>query len=1075
MRAGFSPTVLSWLRRADPLARLMLEAAVTTQADVKQRATQWSAADSTTNFEITSDGTVRLSGSPSTLVSSTSQNGFLTQIDGRFQAVPFYGAELTFTGAVANNAQISRVVAYIDPAQGGAQQVVFLECHLYQVSAVDPAENAGADNSHRLMELCDPIRIVAPTAAGTVTFDFVARGVRPPISPVGPFGQTSGVLFVEIRGLTVTGASAGYVGWGRDTTVPSVSNANVSMTTAGYITADPGYFSRLAPSPTSTPYVTVDLVSYVSTQTLAFTGAPNRFNLSGTPSGIVEFSCRGFTPTGSSLTFQARVAGGDPWVTVVDGSTIGSGLATDVALAKSATYQCQVIFTPNGAGTISPVLSLFGVAEVATKSFDGLLGPDPSVNWSIDPVTLKAEIAEARFEILRDGERDYRSLVDELLQQNHLSAIDLRLWVGHPDLARSSWGLVETFQIDDPESVNDDGKLVLVAVSPLQQVKQILPVYNVAAGTRSALVYSGATYTTIYDDILSGQVGLPGRFYGPRLEDTSQTFSNTITSSTAKIQLDAIAFIKGGAVVTSQGRLKFVQVMTDQLGNGGSEVRAIIPKAEIDYSLVTPGFRHRIPEYFVPYGYNVTTGKYPNEARGVHAAALANLSQARIEAPQTCDDAVSRWLPTPPQVTISSLSRAGQVVTATTSGSHGYATGQMVTITGVSPSDYNGTYPVTVTGATTFTYIVAGSPGAASGTMIAQAGIAFALASRQAQALGTGIITLSFRLNYAHPEIEVGDLVAVQTDQLSARDPNSGAAVGGLLWAIGVVVGQHDALGTEFTVWVRSYGDLLAGNAAATRLKFALPVVYGADLQGDPDGVIRAVIRTAEAAAVRIATSTSADPSRATVQAASLTAVNADGNLSTGSLATLTPNQTLYVGILAYEKVDGTGAESATLCQVRITRVPTQTRYIHFAHGVFKPADTASLANLVVTDEYTEATAGNTIALVASIPLPEGVTVTEVAVEAAAQGSVPMGPPSSVGYDLIRLTDGGSAGTTVVSGGSSFGASFAYDTNAASESVSSGRRYFANVVLFAGTASTPYARFATYRVKYTRPSYYEVY
>ena len=54
---------------------------------------------------------------------------------------------------------------------------------------------------------------------------------------------------------------------------------------------------------------------------------------------------------------------------------------------------------------------------------------------------------------------------------------------------------------------------------------------------------------------------------------------------------------------------------------------------------------------------------------------------------------------------ISSISRSGTTATATTTTSHGFATGVSVTIEGSANNDLNGSYTITSTGSTTFTYV----------------------------------------------------------------------------------------------------------------------------------------------------------------------------------------------------------------------------------------------------------------------------------------------------------------------------------------------------------------------------------
>lgn len=55
-------------------------------------------------------------------------------------------------------------------------------------------------------------------------------------------------------------------------------------------------------------------------------------------------------------------------------------------------------------------------------------------------------------------------------------------------------------------------------------------------------------------------------------------------------------------------------------------------------------------------------------------------------------------------IVLASLTRSGTTATATTTGAHGWSSGQTVTISGATPNDYNGTFTITVTGSNTFTY-----------------------------------------------------------------------------------------------------------------------------------------------------------------------------------------------------------------------------------------------------------------------------------------------------------------------------------------------------------------------------------
>jgi hypothetical protein len=72
---------------------------------------------------------------------------------------------------------------------------------------------------------------------------------------------------------------------------------------------------------------------------------------------------------------------------------------------------------------------------------------------------------------------------------------------------------------------------------------------------------------------------------------------------------------------------------------------------------------------------------------------------------------------------VTSITRAVNTATVTTTTNHGYTTGDKVNIRGAVQTDYNGDYTITVTGLDTFTYTVANSPATpATGTIIANKG-----------------------------------------------------------------------------------------------------------------------------------------------------------------------------------------------------------------------------------------------------------------------------------------------------------------------------------------------------------------
>jgi len=213
--------------------------------------------------------------------------------------------------------------------------------------------------------------------------------------------------------------------------------------------------------------------------------------------------------------------------------------------------------------------------------------------------------------------------------------------------------------------------------------------------------------------------------------------------------------------------------------------------------------------------------------------------------------------------------------------------------------------------------------------------LANGLTQRQASRLGAGVLLWRWKALHARPHLEPGDLVAVRTDQFVARAPNSAQELKGQLWARAVISTVENPEGTEFTGWIRSYDDILTAGEAARRLGFATPGVLDVQLSIADTGAVAIVVKTKDAASVRIATSTSAFPTVATTQAAAAVAVDGEGNYANAAIATATNGQTIYVSVLACETVDGQGAAS-DLAQARIPYWYQATLSIVTAYGLFR-------------------------------------------------------------------------------------------------------------------------------------------
>jgi len=85
-----------------------------------------------------------------------------------------------------------------------------------------------------------------------------------------------------------------------------------------------------------------------------------------------------------------------------------------------------------------------------------------------------------------------------------------------------------------------------------------------------------------------------------------------------------------------------------------------------------------------------------------------------VDPPTPSTGSYSVSVPTNP-LALSSLTRSGTTVTATTTAANAYVTGQTVTIAGATGSRYNGSYVVTSTGTNTFTYSITDGPATPDG------------------------------------------------------------------------------------------------------------------------------------------------------------------------------------------------------------------------------------------------------------------------------------------------------------------------------------------------------------------------
>ncbi len=166
------------------------------------------------------------------------------------------------------------------------------------------------------------------------------------------------------------------------------------------------------------------------------------------------------------------------------------------------------------------------------------------------------------------------------------------------------------------------------------------------SGKQEPVSYN-TTLKATYDGLLASELGVDGRYRGQGVEDiqsqnqVGKTMFQT-TGPTAKPvgknELDAIAYIAGGGIISSQGKIKFVDMFT------AKGAVATFPSSEIRLAEAGPGFEERMPQLFVQWKWNAAKGDFDRQEYVVHAQALLHLGKARLDPPAWVDQETAKWL-----------------------------------------------------------------------------------------------------------------------------------------------------------------------------------------------------------------------------------------------------------------------------------------------------------------------------------------------------------------------------------------------------------------------------------------------
>lgn len=152
--------------------------------------------------------------------------------------------------------------------------------------------------------------------------------------------------------------------------------------------------------------------TYPATGSIAFTGGAKP-SLGVAAQGTIEFICRAETPAGTTATFQARVNGGDAWVTVQDGQA-----PADVGLAvpNPVAYEMQCLLTANATQDATPTVRAIGILDRLVTDVTEIASLS-GFTESVDPMSAEVKMADGECRLCHTGARDYRDIATRLVTE----------------------------------------------------------------------------------------------------------------------------------------------------------------------------------------------------------------------------------------------------------------------------------------------------------------------------------------------------------------------------------------------------------------------------------------------------------------------------------------------------------------------------------------------------------------------------------------------------------------------------------------------------------------------------------
>lgn len=1027
---GLSPELERLLRRADPQAGPRLEAIRRVRQDIRTRKAQWNAADSLTGLTVLDDGGVRLTDTVTTLIQQDSaETAFFqdAELDGR---LPFTAAVLELAGTEPAEIEIKRVKAKLHPRRDPAQpkQVAKWRLDLLRIVRVGVLMGIPARRQLFLAPIAEPLLVDAVgDANGYVTWDYsiapVIERPRPKRYGTPPFAELFGNLFhaapaptlvLAISALKADGSPAGNVGLAYDAAQASVTTGGNVLSGRKFELPAPGlglFLSVALFEPgthadggaaAGTPRIIIESGTYTSDE-IAFTGGGNKYDLGAAPDAAndVVFTIQGAVPNGTALRGQVLKDGGNPAVGA-DWRTFLSGQkSTDLAdVSKRQTYELRAQLDTDASAALTPTLRKLAVEELQTSDMSDYAELQLQGGWGIDAVSLKGEIVRGTIVGKLDGERDYRSGIEDLLAAADLADYTFRPWIGAASLAKDKWLHLDDFIPEGQRPRAAD--YAIPVVSPLILIRGLLPKYSpgtvyapdgdVAVGAYTTETGGGANlYLKINEaaaddltyirseldpvnSLYKASFPTPTDFVGRRMYldyrfqkdaaagktiDATIELRQTTTLISFQAHADISDVLTAGSFRLTEAQVALITDPTNlqlwvtfNVGGAGGSRRGIVTWARLRTEGRKDAVRYSNVSVKAAFDDIIANQlEIDPKWRGPGLEDTTTLVSKVISEVTDDDEPTSKaeldalaasvgygLLGSQGQLKAVNMQDPGPIVA--------YFPMEEVRIVAITlgieerieefvvPFNWNvaeGKFDDEWRGASAAGVLAFGEAKLDTPVrldseigewIIPQAGADYVVHARRVGQrhitwFGAGRGRADFVVAYMHPELEPGDTVALEQDQLVFRDPHTGTEVRGRRWVIGKLELCNDprALGLRFTMAFRPLVDLLTDGEAATR--FFKTLLLSVQLVWRGDHLFVLWVGNAATASVKVATSTVSQPAAAT----GTTAEGQSGEVDAGAF-TYTPR--IYVTVTPYSRPTAGGVEGdASFESMRLPYIQT--------------------------------------------------------------------------------------------------------------------------------------------------------